>query len=315
MKKVYLVISIAMANLAGMAQINVFPGNNVAIGAGITSSLSNLSINTTGMASATVSITPATATIDRSLYITNNTNFGGTYNGVLSIADGTGAVVRGVWGYACSSKVLTGGQSFGTMGTAGNCSGGYNYGIWGNLLGSKAGAAVYGLVGVQPQYQPDAQYAGYFIGDVKITGNLWSNSVTITGSDQRIKKNIAILDSADKIFKLQPKKYMLKTRSELIASGMITIPKSDTAKTGATVDDNIIPDVAKKQHYGFLAQDLQQVYPDLVYTSGDGSLGVDYQGLIPIIVAQLQQLKAQLDAKDARIVALELAVAKLKAKN
>jgi len=50
----------------------------------------------------------------------------------------------------------------------------------------------------------------------------------------------------------------------------------------------------------------------MVYTAADGTLGVDYQGFIPIIIAQLQSLKQQLDAKDARITALEMALAKLK---
>jgi hypothetical protein len=320
MKKVILGISLTITSLASMAQINVFSGNNVGIGAGLTSSASTLGINNIGVNFSAVTISPL-STMTRGLLVHMNppgatcTAIGASISHAYS---GTSAALRAVWGYAYTPTVITGGYTFGVCGTAGNCTNGNNYGIWGNLLGTQTGVAIYGQVGTI-QGNVDAQYAGYFVGNVKVMGTIWASG-TITSSDQKLKKNIAVLDSSDRIFDLKPKKYNLKTRSELIASKAITVAASDTGTVAQTAIDEPT-EVTKKQHFGFLAQDIQKVYPDLVYTSGDGTLGVDYQGLIPIIIAQLQimkqsqnQMQQQIDAKDARIVALEDAVAKLKGK-
>jgi len=329
MKRITIALSLTMASLVSMAQINVFSGNNVGIGAGLTSSLSSLSINTTGVDYASLCLAPATTSPlkTRGLLVNNITSTTQNFVGigtVFSNTNGSQSVLRGIWGYTCNPTAQAVGQAYGVIGTAGNCTTGYNFGVLGNIQGTNGGAAIYGYVGSsQPCTsinRDTIQYAGYFVGKVSIIGSLWVNGIQITSSDQKLKKNIAVLDSSDRIFMLTPKKYFYKTRKELISGNAITLAKSDTAKTTATIE-NETPDYTKKQHYGFIAQDLQKIYPDLVYTSGDGTLGVDYQGLIPIIIAQLKvmkqsqdQMQKQMDAKDARIEALEQALAKLTGK-
>ena len=316
MKKIAIAASLFLASLAGMAQINVFSGNNVGIGAGLATSASTLSVNTTGYNYSAVSILPANINMNRGILVLNiptlSTNVTGLGSVLSSTTGGYGATLRAIWGSACNAAAQASGQAFGVIGQAGNCSNGYNVGVWGNLTGTNAGAAVFGSTGTLQPVTDNAQYAGYFVGKVKINGELWTTSGTISGSDKRIKKNIASLDSSDRIYSLQPKKYFLKTRKELIADGVIKQAVSDTGSVEKANLAEETPEANKKQHYGFLAQDLQKVYPEMVYTSADGTLGVDYQGFIPIIIAQLQTLKQQLDAKDARITALELALAKLK---
>jgi hypothetical protein len=314
MKKVILGISVTIASLTSMAQINVFSGNNVGIGAGLTSAASNLSVNTIGNSASAVTIAPSSSAMSRGLHVTNLTAATANFIALgttLSNSAGSTSVLRGVWGYSYNASAQSVGQSYGILGTAGNCTSGYNYAVWGNLLGTNNGTAVYGQVGTTAQ-NPDGLYAGYFVGNVKVYGTIWASS-TITSSDQKLKKNIAVLDSSDRIFDLKPKKYNLKTKTELLASGAIAISKSDTGIVATAVKEES-NELTTKKHFGLLAQDVQKVYPDLVYTSGDGTLGVDYQGLIPIIIAQLQIMKQQIDAKEARIVALEQAVAKLNGK-
>jgi len=235
------------------------------------------------------------------VYSNSNPNFNKTYFGFASSQSNTanGGILRSVYGSAYSSSATNNGQAYGVHGVAGNASNGFNIGVFGQLQGTAYGAAVYGQVGVDFSAPSDAMYAGYFYGPVKITGALWAQSVTITGSDQILKKNIVVIDSSEKVFKLKPVKYNLKSPSEL-ASAMT---KKDTSKTSTSILPD--PDYVKKLHYGFLAQDLQKVYPDLVYKSGDGTLGIDYQGLIPIIIDQLQKMKQSLQDKDARIDSLK----------
>jgi hypothetical protein len=57
-----------------------------------------------------------------------------------------------------------------------------------------------------------------------------------------------------------------------------------------------------KQRFGVVAQQLRQHLPSLVHETADHSLSVEYQGLIPLLLASLQ------DAHQ-RIAALENVVA------
>ena len=50
-----------------------------------------------------------------------------------------------------------------------------------------------------------------------------------------------------------------------------------------------------KRHFGFVAQELQQVYPDLVYENDNGYLSVNYTELIPILVQSIKELKSEVD--------------------
>lgn len=305
MKKLILLSILIMANYCIKGQIQVYSNNYVGIKT--TAANSPLSINTTGNSDYAVSIAIASGNTGGLLFSNSSPASSTNWGIVSSLSNTNSKIIRSIYGSAYSSSVV-GGQAYGVHGISGNSTDGYNVGVFGQLQGSKKGTAVYGLVGTGYPSAPNAQYAGYFYGDVKVIGTLWVNSTPYT-SDENLKKNISVIDSTDKIFSLNPVKYNLKSISELTDT---TATKSDTLKTPApTLPD---PEYVKKLHYGFLAQDLQQVYPDLVYQDGDGTLGIDYQGLIPIIIDQLKKMKQSLDEKDARIAALELKIQQLEKK-
>ena len=48
--------------------------------------------------------------------------------------------------------------------------------------------------------------------------------------------------------------------------------------------------------YGFLAQNVKEVFPQLVHTDENGYMSVDYIGLIPILVQSINELRAELAA-------------------
>ena len=52
-------------------------------------------------------------------------------------------------------------------------------------------------------------------------------------------------------------------------------------------------DLSNKIHYGFIAQDLERIYPELVNGEKDGEQlqSVNYTGLIPILIKEIQDLK------------------------
>ena len=88
-------------------------------------------------------------------------------------------------------------------------------------------------------------------------------------SDKRYKENIKPIESAlDKAVKLQ----------------------------GVTFDwkesDSIL-DI--KEDIGFIAQDVQKVVPELVRENKDGKLSLRYQGITPILLEAIKELKAEID--------------------
>ena len=104
-------------------------------------------------------------------------------------------------------------------------------------------------------------------------------------SDQTLKANITDLTTVkEKLRLLRPVSYNLTTGNEL--------PENSTL-------NNL--------QYGFVAQELQEIFPDLVIKRKDGILGVRYTGLVPLLVQALKEQQDQIDALTKRITDLEKA--------
>jgi hypothetical protein len=48
-------------------------------------------------------------------------------------------------------------------------------------------------------------------------------------------------------------------------------------------------------HYGFMAQELKEVYPAFVHLNNDGYYSVNYQEMIPILAKGIQEQQTQID--------------------
>ena len=69
-----------------------------------------------------------------------------------------------------------------------------------------------------------------------------------------------------------------------------------------------------KTKYGLIAQELQKIYPDLVCKDGDGNLGVDYMGLVPVLIKVVQSQQKKIDDLGEKISLLAKEVEMLKQK-
>jgi hypothetical protein len=58
---------------------------------------------------------------------------------------------------------------------------------------------------------------------------------------------------------------------------------------------------ADKLQYGFIAQEIEEVLPDIVSTDADGNKAVNYTSLIPVLVRSVQELQGQVAAQSALI--------------
>lgn len=161
-----------------------------------------------------------------------------------------------------------------------------SYGLWGSATGAttlnvgaygyaSGGATTYGVYGWASG--ATTNWAGYFAG-----------------------KDISILSTRtalDDIMKLSPRKYDFLQNSETDALGY---------------PDMNLP---SGEHIGLIAQELQEIYPNLVKSvphvglNQDGTpngkefetLAVNYTELIPVLIAAMQEQQAQIEALQAAV--------------
>ena len=96
-----------------------------------------------------------------------------------------------------------------------------------------------------------------------------------TPSDKRLKENIKPIESAlDKVSKLQGVTFDWKKQN----------PQDDKELTRNWKND-----------IGFIAQDVQKVIPELVRENEDGMLSMRHQGIAPILLEAIKELKAEIE--------------------
>jgi len=136
--------------------------------------------------------------------------------------------------------------------------------------------------------------AGAYRFYVGLAGTVFATNTTISAiSDQRHKENIRDLDvGLDAIMQLRPRKFDWKTGK------------------GKDIQND----------RGFVAQEFEQVFPDLIdewrdpAPEGEEPYKSVRQDLIPVLVKAIQELKAINDAQAQRIETLEAKVSALEAK-
>ena len=179
------------------------------------------------------------------------------------------------------------GRTYGIYAVAGNATPGWNYGVFGTLFGTNNGAGVFGSSeSWDGGMDTGGRYAGFFHGKVKVTNTVEATAFNLS-SDYRLKENIESVEPGNiyNIMKLNVVQYNLKQRS-------VDVGDTATVPVSYYTED---PDLLQKKHYGLIAQELQDIYPDLVYEGGDGFLSVNYVELIPLLIESIQSLKQEVD--------------------
>lgn len=148
-----------------------------------------------------------------------------------------------------------------------------HYGVYGR---AKNGYNNYGVYGTS------SGYAGYFDGDVTVTGNFSSSS------DKKLKESIERLPSQtvlDKIVQLQPKSFIYKY---------------------SEYDQMNLP---SGKQYGLIAQDVKEIFPSLISTQSHPKKGtatsqeeavmeyktLKYNQLVPLLIQALKEQQKQIN--------------------
>jgi hypothetical protein len=133
---------------------------------------------------------------------------------------------------------------------------------------------------------PDAN----FILDIPSTIRVGSTPYT---SDERLKRNIQPITSefTAKLYDLKAQSYeKLEIRTELVED-----------KEGNLTEQVVLREPERKYiEYGFMAQDLKKLFPDLVSEGADGYLAINYVSLIPVMVEALKDQKARIEELESK---------------
>lgn len=237
----------------------------------------------------------STKPYSRALYVANFYDSGGTNLGVMSLVN---------------NNRTNHGISIGLIGAVNPKSHGYNQGVLGTVSNGKYGAGIFGTT-INPTSAMstyfDGVYAGYFDGNVKITGTI--NGTFLSDSDGDLKENIADIGNAkestlNRISLLSPVSFQYKLKEQERPS--IKIEKDSTIdEFDETYEDDMAyyyenkRKLAEKTHFGFIAQELQQIYPELVYEQDNGYLAINYVELIPVLVQSIKELNAKVEELSA----------------
>ena len=139
-------------------------------------------------------------------------------------------------------------------------------------------------------YDPHRSFAVQFTKDVQTSG-------LFVQSDERFKENVEPVENVlNSLENLEAVSYTLKNncakRRQEVAS-MNTVTEKDR-KDKAFFEEFYAAQEQGSERYGFLAQNVKEVFPQLVHTDNTGYMYVDYIGLIPILVQSINELRAEL---------------------
>jgi len=118
----------------------------------------------------------------------------------------------------------------------------------------------------------------------------------ILNSDERFKENIQSLKKpTSKIRRVRGVTYNLKEEGYFQNSDGFS-PETEKEKNDLALLETTKEKMKNlnRNRIGFLAEDIQEVFPDLVEKDSKGYLHVDYIGLIPVLVESIKEQQTQI---------------------
>ncbi len=310
MKKTILsMLMIALCFGVANAQLMVDRTGKVGLGKEVPDTFySVVNINSAGMSTATAYIQ------SENLYglcvRRYNGKSNGSYYSILG-SNSAGSTYNNYGVYGSALGYSGSGSTVGTYGFAGGAGNGYNFGVLARVVQSNKGAAILASTEVSSRYDMmdvGGLYAGYFCGDTRVTGTMTAGAF-VTSSDYRLKENVRSLSKSDgclnKLMDMNVVEFNNKQRQfttsittrqfsdspELLAEGEVmkanALLGKDASDTVSHWYDEESP-ILKNKHYGLVAQELQEIYPDLVVESQDGFLAINYLEIIPLLIRSVQ---------------------------
>ncbi len=141
-------------------------------------------------------------------------------------------------------------------------------------------------------------------GDIRATGNMYA--VNLTSSDRNLKTDIAPLEgSLEKILQLRSVSYRYIRRDYSKAyqppEGTEYANEEQRLRAEATALQAKNSGHPDGEYKGFIAQEVQEIVPELIHVDPEGNLAMDYTSVISMLVEAVQEQQAQIEALTARL--------------
>ena len=297
MKKFLLLAVATIFCTVSYSQLLVDSLGRVGIKAGDSIVNSTLSINAAGDATYDVYVK---SNKTNGMYINNTNNiYSGTSYGLRVFNTANHRFSNKAYGIHSQAKALNNGPVGYMYGVYGQASTGMqNYGIFGYtpISANSGGAAIIGTINTSIPNM-DRFYAGYFVGDVHIEGSLYrtGSCYSPTPEPESIINSVSLSDASiatasingstnvgtlGKIAMIDAVKYSVSpAQVQTDSTATMTMMQTDSIRT----------------IYGLDVETLQAQFPSLVKVSGE-TVGIDYTGLIPILLQSIKELQAKVNA-------------------
>jgi hypothetical protein len=127
---------------------------------------------------------------------------------------------------------------------------------------------------------------------LKVSGKAISSGWYIF-SDEKLKLNFKPIVGYNKLLQLETYTYKYKTNNKEITKEMLE-QKKDTA---VTYDENV--------HFGFKADEVEKLFPDLVVVDENGIKSVNYIEMIPLLLEIIKQQDTKIKVLEEKIANIQ----------
>ena len=231
----------------------------------------------------------------------------------------------GLEGFGGYSMIESPSNEPGSIGLWGGCTSfaidRYSYGVLGSAYGQFYSAGVCGIAAGYDTSDaiPDDYYAGFFAGKTKVVGTLTAtgglyDTTLINCPVDPGRSEVTALDNGGMTTSLfqglttlayrNPQKTVDdRPHPKFLEPDSMTLAEMkkmgiDASKLKVENVDVIERQIQDKQHYALSPDELEKVFPDLVYTDKDGGKAINYVEMVPLLVQCINELNARLTTLD-----------------
>ena len=274
----------------------------------IMSASAQLKVNNNGH----VSIGTTTSDFKPKLFVGESGSFGTDTNFGLAaqMVSQAGKKNIAIKGSPVTDQSLTTDDNYGVFGsTFLNHNHGRNYGVSGMInfdynYTYQGGAGIYGTnYGYLYNYPDNLQgyYAGYFHGNTNLAGRTTAQEI-YTPADARLSENVEFIGENNRDGSQMLDNLLKMNVLEFNMKNSLTMKAPDNQEEMAEEVRQAYEYMKKdeeelfsRRHFGLSAQELQEIYPNLVLKGQDGYLYINYQEMVPVLIRSIQELKQELD--------------------
>ena len=318
MKKIILASILAAAAMNSNAQLVVDSLGRVGVGTETPKSMLSVGVDTsTNSASAMASFKSSDKKYGTYVWNTADSE-NATFGGLFRITNNTGNA------FAVSGQALGKGITdpyglpyqcaIGVLGAAGfsNIAVGVMGRLYPYLDDPMAFAGVYGSeTSGSPSFSSfSGKYAGYFNGKVRVTNGIYATVLSPSASPSQSGQNIttrlsdmgeSVTDRLSQVQAVQFLRYDLtkEPSTAKVTPGDIDIDIDNLSPEELDSLSETMGDIEPERYlspiqYGLNADQLKEVYPELVYEDANGNVSINYVEMVPLLVQSINELKAEL---------------------